>query len=65
MTNESGSDVKSEKDKYYMISLICGILKTEQMNKRNKTEWVIDTENKQVFARWEGSDKRREIKEGG
>ena len=29
---------KSEKDKYCMISLICGIYKTNQMNKHNKTE---------------------------
>ena len=28
----------SEKDKYCMISLICRILKTKQMNKHNKTE---------------------------
>ena len=27
-----------EKDKYHMISLLCGILKTKQINKHNKTE---------------------------
>ena len=27
---------KSEKDKYCMISVICGIWKTKQMNKQNK-----------------------------
>ena len=28
----------SEKDKYYMISLICGIYKIKQMNEYNKTK---------------------------
>ena len=27
-----------EKDKYHMISLTCGILKTKQMNKETKAE---------------------------
>ena len=27
---------QAEKDKYYMISVICGILKTKQMNKHKK-----------------------------
>ena len=39
---------KSEKDKYFMISLKCG-----QMNKLNKT--VIDKEKKRVVYRWQGS----------
>ena len=29
---------KSEKDKYHMISLICGISETKQMNKGKKRE---------------------------
>ena len=29
---------KLDKDIYHMISLICGLQKTKQMNKRNKTE---------------------------
>ena len=41
----------SEEDKYYIISLICGIYKPGQMNKHNR---VIDTENRQVVARGEG-----------
>ena len=36
----------SEKDKYCMFSLICGILKTRQINAYNKTETYSDTENK-------------------
>ena len=39
---------KSEKDKYHVISLICGTQK--QMNKYNKTETDSDTENKLVVA---------------
>ena len=41
-----------------------GNLKTKQMNKHNKTNIVIDTENKQVVARGKGSGWRREIGEG-
>ena len=37
---------KSEKDKYSMLSLICGILKTRQINAYYKTETYSDTENK-------------------
>ena len=33
------------------------------MNKRNRTETVIDTENKQVVARGEGVGGRKEIGE--
>ena len=42
--------IQTGKDKYHMISLTCGIWKTEQMNKHNKRNRVIDTENKQVIA---------------
>ena len=35
------------------------------MNKRNKTETQSDTENKQVVARGEGDEEKREISEGG
>ena len=38
------------KDKYYMISLIFGIYKTEKINHR-QAETVMDTENKQIVAR--------------
>ena len=37
---------QTKKDKCFMISLICGLYKTKQMNKHNKTEKVIYTENK-------------------
>ena len=42
---------QTEKDGYYMNSLICGILKTEQTKSRNRP---INTENKLVTARREG-----------
>ena len=44
---------QKEKDKYFMISLICGLLKTKQMSitKQNR---VMNTENKRVAARGEG-----------
>ena len=45
-----------EKDKYHMISLICGICKTNKINeqtKSNKTKYV-DTENKVVVTSGEG-----------
>ena len=46
------------KDKYYMISLIFGIYKTEKINHR-QAETVMDTENKQIVARMkEGAIKR-------
>ena len=35
---------QTEKDKYHMISLICGIQKISQMNKHKKTE--TETESK-------------------
>ena len=34
------------------------------MNRHNKTESVIDTENKQMFAEREGSEERKDIGEG-
>ena len=36
-------------------------LKAKQMNRHNKTESVIDTENKQMFAEREGSEERKDI----
>ena len=45
---------KSDKDKYYVISLIYRIEKTKQMNKHNTSETVKDTRNKQVIARGDG-----------
>lgn len=45
-----------------MISTLCGIQKTKQMN-RHKTERVIDTEDTQVLARGERGGKRKEIGE--
>ena len=40
----------TKKDRYRMVSLICGIYKTKQMNKHNKTNRDTDTENKEVVA---------------
>lgn len=45
----------SQKDKYSMISCICGVQKTKQMNKPNKTETDRDTQSKLVVARAEGA----------
>ena len=39
-------EVKSEKDKYPMISLICGIFEMMQMNLFTKQKQLTDTENK-------------------
>ena len=50
---------QTEKDKYCMISLICGILKIKQTNEYNKTE--TDTENKLVVT----SGERKGGKMGG
>ena len=36
---------ESEKDKYYMISLICGISKIIQMNLYTKQKQITDREN--------------------
>ena len=38
--------------KYYMISLMCEILKAKQLNKKNRNRF-IDTENKLLVVRWE------------
>ena len=48
---------KSEKDKYFMISLICGVYK----NKTNKNT-LMDTENKQVVAREEEGEGVKQVK---
>ena len=48
---------KSEKDKYFMISLICGAYK----NKTNKNT-LMDTENKQVVAREEEGEGVKQVK---
>ena len=45
----------SEKDEYYMISLIHFVIyKREQMNKQSKTNRLIGMKNKLVVARGEG-----------
>ena len=41
---------KSEKDKYCMISLICGISKIQQTNEFNKKEADSDIESKSVVT---------------
>ena len=43
--------VVSQKDKYYMISLICGILKKIQMNLQKK---IIDIENRLIVSKGGG-----------
>ena len=43
--------VVSQKDKYYMISLICGILKKIQMNLQKK---IIDIENRLIVTKGGG-----------
>ena len=50
---------KTEKDKYYVISLICGTWKKVQMNFQNRNR-PTDIENKHVYQRekW-GRDKLR------
>ena len=50
-----------------MISFICGIQKTKQMNKQQNNYRVIDAENKSVFDKGKGKKidrKRKEIGEG-
>ena len=44
---------KSDKDKYHMILYVESKEKTNQVNKYNKTEIVIDTANKEMIARQE------------
>ena len=40
-----------EKDNYWVLSLMCGILKMKQkINKDNKIETVTDTDNKEGIA---------------
>ena len=57
---------KSDKDKYHMILYVESKEKTNQVNKYNKTEIVIDTANKEMIARgeedWGRRGKVREIK---
>ena len=53
---------KLEKDKYQMISLICGIEKDEANEKHNKTETESQTENKWVVAggqKGEGNERNK------
>ena len=45
---------QTEKDNYSRISLICGIYKTKQTNKKQKRNRLIDIENKLVVARGKG-----------
>ena len=40
-----------EKDKYHVISLICGIQNTAQMKQSTKQERLIDTEDRLVVAK--------------
>lgn len=44
---------QSEKDKYFIILLICFVRKTKQRNKQSKNR-LVDTENKQMVARGKG-----------
>ena len=44
---------KKEKDKYHMISLICGIKYTAQMNLSTEKK-IMDMEKRLVFAEVEG-----------
>ena len=47
----------TEKDKYCMISFICGIYKTQQSNDYNKKiSRLTDVENKLVLNNGEGSN---------
>ena len=50
---------QTEKDKYCMISFLCGLLKTKQSRTR-----VMDTEKELVVARQEGGIEMYEIDEG-
>ena len=47
---------QTEKDKYQMISLICGVYKIKQNENR-----LIDTENKEMVVRGEGDRALGEI----
>ena len=54
---------KSEKLKSYVISLICGIWKTKQMNNHNRSR-LTDIESKLAVARGEGNERLGEIDDG-
>ena len=41
---------QTEEGNYLITSLICGIYKTKQKNKQNRTETDIDTENTVLTA---------------
>ena len=57
------SDIsQTEKDKYYMISLICGILKIIQMNLFTKQKQFTNVENKAMVTK--GEKKWRGINQG-
>ena len=45
---------QTKQDKYHMISLIYGTLKTNKQNKKTTENKLIDTENILMVARWEG-----------
>ena len=56
MEEPRGSHDKWEKsDKLDMISLTCEICETNEQTQQNRNK-LIDTENKQVFARGEGEE---------
>ena len=47
------SDVsQTEEDKYNMISLTCGIYRTQEMNKHNRNR-LTDAESRLMVHRWE------------
>ena len=51
---------QSEKEKYYMVSLICGIQRTIQMNKQNRnrlTEQTNGFEGRGLAEKGEGTGK--------
>ena len=54
----------SEKDKYCMLSLICGIWKIKQTSEYNKTNRLTDIENKLVVTSGEREGGRDKIEEG-
>ena len=53
------SEISQTEEKYYMISLICGVEKTKQNRSR-----LSDTENKLVVVGGEGDERMDEIGEG-
>ena len=48
-----GEISQTEKDKYYMISLICGILKIQQTTEYNKKEADIENNLVMTSGGWE------------